>query len=158
MEKTDEYYMTLALKEAKKAYKLLEVPVGAVLVKNTDSEEYILSKTFNQRETKQNGLYHAEIIAITKACKKLKSWRLHGTTLYVTLEPCPMCLGAAINSRIDRIVFGAYDKKAGACGSLLDLNNMGLNHNIEITSGIMEKECAGILTDFFTSLRKKEKK
>ena len=146
--------MKIALQQAVKAAKINEVPIGAVIVMNNK----IISKGYNKRECKKNALLHAEIIAIEKACKKLKSWRLSDCELYVTLEPCPMCMGAIINSRISKVVFGAYDKKAGSCGSVVNLNDYPYNHHPEIIGGVLEKECSSILSDFFSTLRKKKTK
>ncbi len=145
----DEKFMLEALKEAKKAEFENEVPVGAVIV----FENKIIAAGRNRRESSKNALSHAEIEAINNACNFLQSWRLLGCTLYVTLEPCPMCAGAIINSRISRLVYGAKDKKAGSCGSVINLFNPPFNHKPEITSGILEKECSNILTEFFKKLR-----
>ncbi|MEG1869972.1 MAG: tRNA adenosine(34) deaminase TadA [Oscillospiraceae bacterium] len=145
----DIYFMNLALQEAKKAFNLGEVPVGAVLVK----DNHVLSVGYNLRETKKNALAHAEIVAISNACKALGSWRLDGCTIYVTLEPCPMCTGAIINSRITRIVFGTPDAKAGCCGSVANLLAMEFNHRPVLTGGILKEDCANILQDFFRALR-----
>ena len=150
----NEKFMKIALQQAVKAAKINEVPIGAVIVMNNK----IISKGYNKRECKKNALLHAEIIAIEKACKKLKSWRLSDCELYVTLEPCPMCMGAIINSRISKVVFGAYDKKAGSCGSVVNLNDYPYNHHPEIIGGVLEKECSSILSDFFSTLRKKKTK
>lgn len=143
-------YMKEALKEAKKAAEKLEVPVGAVIV----HKDKIIAKGRNRRETSKNALFHAEIEAINNACKKLNSWRLLDCTLYVTLEPCPMCAGAIINSRISEVVYGASDPKAGSCGSVTDLFSLPYNHKPIITGGILKDECAKILTEFFKNLRK----
>ena len=149
----NEIYMREAIRQAKKAAKIGETPIGAVIVRNGE----IISRGYNKRETKKNALLHAEIIAIDRACKKLGGWRLPGCELYVTLEPCPMCSGAIINSRIEKIYFGAYDKKAGCCGSAADLFVKGMfNHTPEIKGGIMEGECSSLLTEFFKELRKKK--
>ncbi len=145
--------MNAALYQAQKAAKIKEVPIGAVIVKNNK----IISKAYNKREIQKNALHHAEILAIEKACKKLKSWRLSDCELYVTLEPCPMCMGAIINARIERVIFGAYDPKAGSCGSVINLNDYPYNHHPEIIGGVLESKCSNILTTFFTSLRKKKK-
>ncbi len=154
--KSDLHYMGLALKQAKKAGEMGEVPVGAVIVKREqDGSERIISYGYNRRETKKNALMHAEISAIDKACKKLGSWRLSGCTLYVTLEPCPMCAGAAINARTDRVVFGARDLRFGACGSAVNLYEVPFNHIPELEGPIMQEECAQILTNFFKMRRKK---
>ncbi len=156
--KSDLHYMKIALKRAKKAAEQDEVPVGALIVKrDEDGNEKIISYGYNKREQSKNALTHAELIAINSACKKLKSWRLSGCTLYVTLEPCPMCAGAIINSRIDRVVFGACDKRFGACGSLTNLFDLSFNHSPELCGPIMQEECSAILTDFFKNKRKKAK-
>lgn len=145
----DEFYMKKALEQASKAEKINEVPIGAVIVKDGK----IIAKGYNTRESKHNALCHAEIIAINKACKKLKSWRLSGCELYVTLEPCPMCMGAIINSRIDRVIFGAYDKKTGSCGSVINLNDYPYNHHPQIVGGVRQEQCASVLSSFFSKLR-----
>ena len=145
-----EQFMTEALKLAKIAFEMGEVPVGAVVVK----DKKIIGCGLNRREIDNNPLAHAEILAINEASKTLGSWRLEGCTLYVTLEPCPMCMGAVINSRIDKVVFGAYDFKAGACGSVTDLNAFSFNHKPEIWGGICEQPCKNILSEFFEKLRK----
>ena len=145
-----EKYMLEALKEAKKAYLKKEVPVGAIIVK----DGLIISRGHNLKETKQNSIEHAEIVAINKACKKLKSWRLIDCEMYVTLEPCVMCAGAIINSRIKKLYIGTMDMKTGACGSKLDLlNDYKFNHKVEVEKGILNKECEYILKDFFKKLR-----
>lgn len=146
-----ERYLNVALNMAKKAYKKDEVPVGAVIVRNGK----IIAKASNARETKKNPLAHAEILAIKKAAKKLRCWRLTGCTLYVTLEPCPMCAGAIINARIDEVVFGAYDPKAGAFGSVYDLAQGKLNHTPRVTGGVLQPKCAKLLIDYFREKRKK---
>ena len=149
-----EYYMKQALKEAEKAYKKLEVPVGAIIVKDGE----IIARAHNQKETKTDTTMHAEILAIQKASKKLKSWRLIDCEMYVTLEPCSMCAGAMINSRIKKVYIGANDEKTGAVGSVLNLfNDYTFNHKVETEKGIMEKECQEILTQFFKELRKLKK-
>lgn len=142
-------FMKLALLEAQKAAQKGEVPVGAVIVKNGQ----IIAKGRNMREEKQNALSHAEIEAINSACKKLSSWRLDGCEMYVTLEPCPMCAGAIINSRISTLVFGAYDSRAGSIDSVINLCDYPYNHKPEIYGGIMEDECLEILQKFFKNLR-----
>jgi len=141
--------MKSALGRAKTAAKHGETPVGAVIVKDGK----IIAGGRNRREKSKNALCHAEISAINAACKKLGGWRLIGCDLYVTLEPCPMCAGAIINSRIENVYFGAYDKKAGSFGSITDLSLLPYNHKPIITGGILEKECSGILSDFFKVLR-----
>ena len=153
-EKIHEYYMKQALKEAEKAYKKLEVPVGAIIVKNGK----IIARAHNQKEEKKDTTKHAEILAIQKASKKLQSWRLIDCEMYVTLEPCSMCAGAIINSRIKKIYIGANDEKTGAAGSVLDLfNDYKFNHKVEVEKGLLKKECEKILKDFFKELRKLKK-
>lgn len=149
----DGYYMKEALKCAKKAALLGEAPIGAVIVR----DGVIVSRGYNRREIDKNALKHAEITAIDKACKKLGGWRLPRCTIYVTLEPCPMCAGAIINSRIERVVFGAYDKKAGSVESVIKMFNLPYNHKPQIRGGILEDECASILSSFFSNLRKSHK-
>ena len=149
----EERFMKAALSQAKLAAKKGEVPVGAVIVRDGE----VIARAYNTRETDKNALCHAEIKAIRKASKKLGGWRLTRCELYVTLEPCPMCAGAIVNSRIVSVYYGASDKKAGAFGTLFDMNTMGLNHKPEIIGGVMEKECAGLLSDFFSELRKRKK-
>ena len=138
---------------AKTAARYGEVPIGALVV--LDGE--IIASGRNMREARKNALLHAEIIAINRACKKLGRWRLHDCTLYVTMEPCPMCAGAIVNSRIKRVVYGCYDSKAGALGTVFNLAEYPLNHKYEVVGGVLEKECAGILSDFFAELRKRPK-
>ena len=153
-EKTHEYYMKQALKEAEKAYKKLEVPVGAIIVKNGK----IIARAHNQKEEKKDTTKHAEILAIQKASKKLQSWRLIDCEMYITLEPCSMCAGAIINSRIKKIYIGANDEKTGAAGSVLNLfNDYKFNHKVEVEKGLLKKECEKILKDFFKELRKLKK-
>jgi len=149
---TDDYFMSLAIEQAKAAEQLDEVPVGAVIVKNGE----IIACGYNRRETDKNALAHAEISAIDQACKVLGGWRLFECELFVTLEPCPMCMGAIINSRIKRLVFGASDYKAGCCGSAADFNKLSFNHKPEIVSGVLADECAALLSDFFKRLRNKQ--
>lgn len=147
----EEKYMKEAIKEAKKAYDKLEVPVGCVIVKDGK----IISRAHNLKETKKDTTNHAEIRAIQKASKKLNSWRLINCEMYITLEPCPMCAGAIINSRIKKIYIGALDEKTGAVGSKLNLlEDYKFNHNVEIKKGVMKKECEDILKKFFKELRK----
>ncbi|MEI4771964.1 tRNA adenosine(34) deaminase TadA [Psychrobacillus sp. FJAT-51614] len=150
----DEYYMNLAIAEAKKAAEIGEVPIGAVIV----YKEEVIAQAFNLRETTQNATTHAELLAIQEACKKIGSWRLEETTLYVTLEPCPMCAGAILQSRIPRVVYGARDAKAGCVDSLYHLlNDNRFNHMCEVTEGILAEECGALLTQFFRDLREKKK-
>ncbi len=153
MEKNDVYYMKRAISRAKAAERYGEVPIGAVVVKDGK----IIATGRNMREKSKNALTHAEIIAINRACRKLGAWRLLDCTLYVTMEPCPMCAGAIVNSRIKRVVFGCYDKKAGAYGSVFNLKDYPLNHKYEVIGGVMEKECADLLSNFFAELRKRPK-
>ena len=145
-------YMKKAIALAMECEKDGEVPVGAVVVKDGE----IIAEGRNRRETEKNALCHAEIEAINNACKKLGGWRLFGCDLYVTLEPCPMCAGAIINSRIKTVYFGAYDNKAGSFGSVADFNRIPYNHKPEIIAGVMEEECSKLLTDFFRKLRDKK--
>jgi tRNA(adenine34) deaminase len=143
--------MRLALKEAHKALAIDEVPVGALIVKGGK----IIARAHNRRETTQMATAHAELLAIEKACKKLNSWRLEGCLLYVTLEPCAMCTGASLLSRVEGIVFGAYDPKGGCMGTVTDLTSLkAFNHQPWVLGGILEKECAQLLTDFFKNKRK----
>lgn len=152
MELNDVYFMKRALERAKAAAIVGEVPIGAIIVKDGQ----IIASGRNMRENKKNALKHAEIIAIDRACKKIGAWRLIDCTLYVTMEPCPMCAGAIVNSRIKRVVFGCYDQKAGAMGSVFNIADFPLNHKFEITGGILKDECADILSDFFKNLRNKK--
>ena len=146
----DESFMQLALQQGKQALALGEVPVGAVLVQ----EGEIVATGFNRREIDQDPTAHAEIIAIREASSKLRSWRLNKTTLYVTLEPCAMCAGTMIQSRISRLVFGTVDPKAGACGSIFNLlSEPRLNHRVSVHSGVLADECSAILQNFFQELR-----
>lgn len=146
-----EKFMKEAIKEAKKAAKKLEVPVGCVIVKDGE----IIAKAHNLKETKQDTTKHAEIIAIQKASKKLEAWRLLDCEMYVTLEPCSMCAGAMIQSRIKKVYIGATDEKTGACGSVINLlQDYPFNHKIEIETGIEQEECEKVLKEFFKNLRK----
>lgn len=145
----DILYMNMALNEAKKAAVLGEIPVGAVIVKNGE----VIATAHNERETGKNATAHAELLAVQRACEKLGTWRLHGCTLYVTLEPCIMCAGAVINSRINRVVCSLKDPKSGAMGSVLDVNTYPLNHKCEIEYNVLENECRELISDFFKSLR-----
>ena len=143
--------MKAALAEAKKAYLIDEVPVGAVIVYN----DKIIARGHNTREVKQSVLGHAEINAIKKASKKIGSWRLEDCDIYVTLEPCSMCSGAIIQSRIRNLYFGAFDPKTGACGSVLNLFEHNFNHKVNVVGGIMENKCSTIIKEFFKELRQK---
>lgn len=147
----DLIYMKLALKEAQKAYDKLEVPIGAVIV----YKDKVIAKAHNSREKSNQTIGHAEILAISKANKKLDTWRLEDCTLYVTLEPCPMCAGAIIQSRIKRVVYGAKDKKNGSHVSITNLFDLKFNHIVEVENGLMENECSNMLKSFFKELRKK---
>ena len=150
----EEKYMKEALKEAKKAYDKLEIPVGAVIVK----QGKIIARAHNQKETKFDTTKHAEILAIQKASKKLGSWRLLDCEMYVTLEPCSMCAGALINSRIKKVYIGTMDEKTGAVGSVLNLlDDYKFNHEVEFETGILQNECEKLLKDFFKDLRKLKK-
>lgn len=142
--------MLLALEQAKLSANELEVPVGAVIVRNGE----LVSVGRNRRENGKNALAHAEIEAIDLACKKLGGWRLWECEMFVTLEPCPMCAGAIINSRIRRLVYGAKDTKAGSCGSVVNLFDLPYNHKPQVEEGFMQEECSAILTEFFSNLRK----
>lgn len=146
--------MNLAIEEAKKAAEIGEVPIGAVIV----YKDEVIAKAYNLRETTQNATTHAELIAIQEACKTLDSWRLEETTLYVTLEPCPMCAGAILQSRIPRVVYGARDMKAGCVDSLYHLlTDSRFNHMCEVTEGVLAEECGSLLSQFFRDLREKKK-
>lgn len=145
----DRKFMHEALKLAYEAAKAGEIPVGAVIVKDGE----IIAEGKNMRETKQNALSHAEIEAINSACRKLGSWRLDECEIYVTLEPCPMCAGAIINSRIKTLIFGAYDQKSGSIDSVVNLCDYPYNHKVEVYGGICEDECLKVLQDFFKNLR-----
>ncbi len=149
----NETFMQEALALAREAAAEGEVPVGAVVVK----DGVIVGRGRNRREIGKNALAHAEIEAINEACKTLGGWRLFGCELYVTLEPCPMCAGAIINARLDRVIFGARDQKAGSCGSVVDLFSYPYNHHPECVAGVMEEECAAELSAFFARLREKRK-
>lgn len=150
----DLYYMQEALKQARLAEQIGEVPIGAVIVRDDE----IISRAHNLRESLQQAKAHAEFLAIETACEQLRSWRLSDCTLYVTLEPCPMCSGAIIQSRIKRLVFGASDPKAGCCGTLMNLvEDDRFNHRVEVVRGVLQEECSELLTTFFQNLREKKK-
>ena len=151
MENNQEYYMKQALKEAEKAFEKLEVPVGAIIVKDGK----IIARAHNQKETKTDTTKHAEILAIQKASKKIGAWRLCDCEMYVTLEPCTMCAGAIVNSRIKKVHIGTMDEKTGAVGSVLNLfEDYTFNHKVEYENGILKQECENILKQFFKELRK----
>lgn len=150
----DEKYMSEALKQAKKAYALDEVPIGCVIV----YDNKIIARGYNRRNTDKTTLAHAEITAIKKACKKLGDWRLEECTMYITLEPCPMCAGAIVQARIPKVIVGSMNAKAGCAGSVLNLlNESRFNHQVEFVNGVMEEECTGMLQSFFKELRSKKK-
>ncbi|WP_338471246.1 tRNA adenosine(34) deaminase TadA [Niallia sp. XMNu-256] len=150
----DEYFMLEAIEEAKKAGEQMEVPIGAVIVSNGE----IIARAHNLRETTQNAVSHAELLAIQQACQEEGSWRLEGTTLYVTLEPCAMCSGAILLSRIDRVVYGAHDPKGGCAGTFMNLlEDERFNHQSEVVSGILAEECGRLLTEFFRNVRERKK-
>ena len=149
-----EKYMKEALRQAKKAYALGEVPIGCVIV----HEGKIIGRGYNRRNTDKNTLAHAEITAINKASRVIGDWRLEGCTMYVTLEPCQMCSGALVQSRIDEVVIGCMNPKAGCAGSVMNLLQIeGFNHQVKITEGILEEECSEMLSAFFRELREKKK-
>lgn len=146
----DEKYMKLAIEEARKAESAGEVPIGAVIVKDGN----VLATAYNLRELEQQATAHAELLAVEEACKKTGFWRLNGCTLYVTLEPCAMCAGAIVLSRIERVVYGAADPKGGCAGTLMNLlQDERLNHQAEVTGGVLSEECGAMLSDFFRELR-----
>ena len=145
-------YMQLALEEAKRSLAVEEVPVGAVVV----CEGEVVAAAYNTRETEKNAIRHAEVTAISRACEKLGGWRLHKCEIYVTLEPCPMCMGASLNARVDKIFFGAYEQKGRSLTSALAEANL-LNHKTETVGGVLEEECSALLTGFFSSMRQKQK-
>lgn len=150
----EEKFMKAAIREARKAEKLNEVPIGCVIV----YEGKIIARGYNRRNTDKNTLAHAELLAIKKASKKLGDWRLEGCTLYVTLEPCQMCAGAIVQARIDKVVIGSMNPKAGCAGSVLNLLQVSaFNHQVELEKGIMENECSTMLSSFFKNLREKKR-
>lgn len=153
--KINEQYMKEALKQARKAYRLGEVPIGCVIV----YQEKIISRGYNRRNTKKTTLAHAELTAIERASKVMGDWRLEDCTMYITLEPCPMCAGAIVQARIKRVVVGTMNPKAGCAGSILNLLQMEqFNHQVELTTGILLEECTNILQEFFKELRIRNKK
>ena len=152
-DQTDVRYMAEAMKEARKAYRKRETPIGCVIVRDGK----IIARGRNRRDRSGNVLAHAEIEAIRKACKKPKDWRLEGCTMYVTLEPCPMCAGAIVQARMDRLVIGTMSPKAGCAGSILNLMDVPqFNHQVPVTKGVCGDECSRMLTEFFAELRKKK--
>ena len=149
----DEKYMRAAIGQARKAGTIGEVPIGCVIV----YEDKIIARGYNRRTIDKNVLSHAEIIAIKKACKKMGDWRLEGCTMYVTLEPCPMCAGAIVQARIPKVVIGCMNPKAGCAGSVLDLlHEDGFNHQVEMENGVLEEACSRLMKDFFKALREKK--
>ena len=151
----EEKYMKAALREAKKAYKLDEVPIGCVIVQN----DKIIARGYNRRNTDKNTLAHAEISAIKKASKKTGDWRLEDCTMYVTLEPCQMCAGAIVQSRLGKVVIGSMNPKAGCAGSVINLLQMKqFNHQVEMVTGVLDEECSAMLSGFFQELREKKKR
>ncbi|MDD5993354.1 MAG: tRNA adenosine(34) deaminase TadA [Clostridiales bacterium] len=151
----DEKYMKDAIRQAKKAYDLEETPIGCVLV----HEGKVIARGYNKRNKKKNTLAHAEMIVIDKASRVLGDWRLEECTMYVTLEPCPMCAGAIVQARIPKVVIGSTNPKAGCAGSVINLLDMaGFNHQVEVVQGVLEEECSQLMRDFFKELRLKRKK
>ena len=151
----EEKFMKAALRQAKKAEKIDEVPIGCVIV----YDGKIIARGYNRRNTDKNTLAHAELSAIKKASKKLGDWRLEGCTMYVTLEPCQMCAGAIVQSRMDKVVIGSMNPKAGCAGSLLNLLQFpAFNHQAELVTGVLEEECSALLSDFFRELREQKRK
>jgi len=151
---TEERYMKEAIKQARKAAALGDVPIGCVI----EYEGKIIGRGYNRRMADKTVLAHAEILAMKKACKKMGDWRLEGCTMYITLEPCPMCAGAIVQARIPRVVVGSMNPKAGCAGSVLDLlHQPGFNHQVEMVNGVLEEECSQMLTAFFKELRQKKK-
>lgn len=144
-------FMRESLALAEEAAAADEVPVGALIVQRGR----VIARAYNRRETARCATHHAEILAIEEACRRLGGWRLPDCTLYVTLEPCPMCAGAIVNARIDRVVYGASDLRAGACGSVVNINELPLNHRSEIVGGVLGEECRNVLTSYFRNKRKK---
>lgn len=149
----EEIFIGECIKEARKCKRYGDVPVGAIIVKDGE----IISRAYNEREKKNIATSHAEVLAIDRASKKLGNWNLSGCELYVTLEPCVMCSGAIINSRISKVVFGAYDKRFGCCGTLYNLLNDRFNHRAPVRGGVRQEECEALLKDFFTAIREKQK-
>lgn len=147
----DEYFMSLAIEQARLAEELDEAPIGCVIVKDGE----VIASAHNMRENNKCATHHAEVLAIEQACRALGGWRLPGTTLYVTMEPCCMCAGAIVNARVERVVFGAPDLRFGAMGSLFDVTKFPLNHTPECKGGVMREECVEILSAYFKKKRKK---
>ena len=155
----DRIWMPEALLEARRAAEIGEVPIGAVVVRGEGASAEVIGRGHNRRETDNDPLAHAELLAIREAARRMGGWRLTGCTLYCTLEPCPMCAGALVNSRVERLVYGAADPKAGWCGTLGNLaQDPRLNHRLEVTAGVLAEESAALLRGFFASLRRQEKR
>ncbi len=154
IEEKNKIYMKLALEEAKKAYEIDEVPVGAIIV----YKDEVIASGYNQRETKNNSLAHAEILAINQACNYLNSWRLIDCEMYVTLEPCPMCAGAIINSRISKLIYATQDLKSGSVNSILNMFDLPFNHKPEVIADVLADESSELLKNFFKKLRTKNKR
>lgn len=154
IEEKNKIYMKLALEEAKKAYEIDEVPVGAIIV----YKDEVIASGYNQRETKNNSLAHAEILAINQACNYLDSWRLIDCEMYVTLEPCPMCAGAIINSRISKLIYATQDLKSGSVNSILNMFDLPFNHKPEVIADVLADESSELLKNFFKKLRTKNKR
>lgn len=151
----EEKYMKEAIRQAHKAWKLQEVPIGCVIVKDGK----VIARGYNRRNTDKNTLAHAELLAIRKASRAVGDWRLEGCTMYITLEPCQMCAGAIVQARIPRVVIGSRNPKAGCAGSILNLLDIPeFNHQVELTEGVLEEECSAMLTEFFRGLRERRKK
>ena len=151
---TDEKYMKEAIRQARKAAAIGDVPIGCVIV----SDDRIIARGYNKRNKNGTVLAHAELLAMSKACRKTGDWRLEECTMYVTLEPCQMCAGAIVQARIPRVVIGSMNPKAGCAGSVLNLLEMKeFNHQVQVTRGVLEEECSGMLSDFFRELRKRQK-
>lgn len=151
----EEKYMKEAIRQAHKAWKLQEVPIGCVIVKDGK----VIARGYNRRNTDKNTLAHAELLAIRKASRAVGDWRLEGCTMYITLEPCQMCAGAIVQARIPRVVIGSRNPKAGCAGSILNLLDIPeFNHQVELTEGVLEEECSAMLTEFFRELRERRKK
>ena len=154
IQSTDEKYMKEAIRQAKKAYKIGEVPIGCVIV----YQDKIIARGYNRRTIDKNTLAHAELAAIRKASRKIDDWRLEGCTMYVTLEPCQMCSGAIVQSRLDRVVVGCMNPKAGCAGSILNLLDMKeFNHQVELTTGVLKEECSQMMKQFFKELRESKR-
>lgn len=151
---TEEKYMRYAIAQAKKAYQLMETPIGCVIV----HQDKVIARGYNRRDRKKSTLAHAEIVAIHRASRVIGDWRLEDCTIYVTLEPCPMCAGAIVQARIPRVVIGSMNPKAGCAGSVLNiLQTPGFNHQAEVVSGVLAEECSQLMTNFFRELREKNK-